>query len=72
MAEICSTRVGSSKVTPAGEEEIGSGELNPADAWLPITESRKGNTIKAAAHLLCSGIGIQLLSLPIAFVSLGW
>ncbi|KAG6421583.1 hypothetical protein SASPL_118140 [Salvia splendens] len=71
MAEILSTRVGSSKVIPSGGEEF-SGELNPVDAWLPITESRNGSVLKAAAHLLCSGIGIQLLSLPIAFVSLGW
>lgn len=47
-------------------------EFNPLDAWLPITESRNGTTLTATFHLLCSGIGIQLLSLPIALVSLGW
>lgn len=49
-----------------------SGEHNPQDGWLPITESRNGTTLTAAFHLLCSGIGIQVLPLPIAFVSLGW
>ncbi|PIN25725.1 hypothetical protein CDL12_01519 [Handroanthus impetiginosus] len=56
--------------TDGGEEF--SGERNPQDAWLPITESRKGNSLSAAFHLLCSGIGIQALLLPIGFVSLGW
>ncbi|XP_015893179.3 lysine histidine transporter-like 7 [Ziziphus jujuba] len=46
--------------------------LNPIEAWLPITESRNGNTFSAMFHLLCSGIGIQALSLPFAFASLGW
>ncbi|KAL0383880.1 UNVERIFIED_CONTAM: Lysine histidine transporter-like 8 [Sesamum radiatum] len=53
------------------EDEF-SGEKNPQDAWLPITESRKGNTLTAAVHLLSSGIGTQALLLPVAFVSLGW
>lgn len=47
------------------------GELNPQDAWLPITESRKGSTYSATFHLLSSGIGIQALLLPVAFVTLG-
>ncbi|XP_057769160.1 lysine histidine transporter-like 7 [Salvia miltiorrhiza] len=63
-------RNGSGAVSGGGDEF--SGEFNPADAWLPITESRNGSTLSAAAHLLCSGIGIQLLQLPIALVSLGW
>ncbi|CAK9177898.1 unnamed protein product [Ilex paraguariensis] len=50
----------------------GEGELNPQDAWLPITESRKGNAYTSALHLLCSGIGIQALLLPVAFAALGW
>ncbi|KAK4491472.1 hypothetical protein RD792_002222 [Penstemon davidsonii] len=45
---------------------------NPQDAWLPITESRNGNTFTATCHLLCSGIGVQLLFLPMGFISLGW
>ncbi|GFQ01886.1 lysine histidine transporter-like 8 [Phtheirospermum japonicum] len=49
-----------------------SGERNPQDRWLPITESRNGTTLRAAFHLLCSGIGYQALLLPIAFISLGW
>ncbi|CAK9175544.1 unnamed protein product [Ilex paraguariensis] len=54
-----------------GEREE-EGEPNPQDAWLPITESRKGNAFTSAFHLLCSGIGIQALVLPVAFVALGW
>jgi hypothetical protein len=47
-------------------------EHNPQEAWLPITESRKGNTFFATFHLLCSGIGLQVLVLPLAFATLGW
>ncbi|XP_068319236.1 lysine histidine transporter-like 8 [Pyrus communis] len=47
-------------------------ELNPQDAWLPVTESRNGNTYYATFHLLCSGIGTQALVLPLAFATLGW
>ncbi|KAH6787919.1 hypothetical protein C2S52_007471 [Perilla frutescens var. hirtella] len=50
----------------------GGEEFNPVDAWLPITESRNGSTLTATFHLLCSGIGIQVLPLPIAFLSLRW
>ncbi|KAF8410337.1 hypothetical protein HHK36_002864 [Tetracentron sinense] len=42
------------------------------DAWLPITESRNGNTYHSAFHTLSSGIGIQALLLPLAFTALGW
>lgn len=42
------------------------------EEWLPITRSRKGNAWTATFHLLCSGIGIQTLSLPLALVYLGW
>ncbi|KAK4562063.1 hypothetical protein RGQ29_004788 [Quercus rubra] len=45
---------------------------NPQEAWLPITESRNGNTYFATFHLICSGLGWKALSLPIAFASLGW
>ncbi|PQQ13343.1 lysine histidine transporter-like 8 [Prunus yedoensis var. nudiflora] len=58
---------------PTREEDgadWGGGELNPQDAWLPITESRNGNTISATFHLICSGIGIQALLLPLAFATL--
>ncbi|PRQ25080.1 putative amino acid transporter, transmembrane domain-containing protein [Rosa chinensis] len=48
------------------------GELNPQDAWLPLTESRKGNAFSASFHLQCSGIGVQALLLPVAFATLGW
>ncbi|KAK4752058.1 hypothetical protein SAY87_020856 [Trapa incisa] len=47
-------------------------EAEPWDAWLPITESRKGSTAKAVLHLVCSGIGFQGLSLPVALATLGW
>lgn len=47
-------------------------KLDPQDAWLPITESRNGNSYYAAFHVLCSGIGIQALVLPFAFTILGW
>ncbi|KAI4336717.1 hypothetical protein L6164_015209 [Bauhinia variegata] len=54
-------------------EEVGRfTKLDPQDAWLPITESRKGNTYYAAFHTLSSGIGIQALILPLAFTNLGW
>ncbi|KAJ4825474.1 hypothetical protein Tsubulata_038001 [Turnera subulata] len=45
---------------------------NEQDAWLPITQSRKGNAYHAAFHCLCSGIGVQALVLPVSFVFLGW
>ncbi|CAN6544757.1 unnamed protein product [Malus baccata var. baccata] len=48
------------------------GELIPQDAWLPITESRNGNVFSATFHLLCSGIGVQSLLLPLAFATVGW
>ncbi|XP_062177347.1 lysine histidine transporter-like 8 isoform X2 [Alnus glutinosa] len=47
-------------------------EHNPQEAWLPITESRNGNTFFATFHILCSGIGMQALVLPVAFATLGW
>ncbi|KAM3341567.1 lysine histidine transporter-like 8 [Capsicum galapagoense] len=55
-------------------EEIGHlTKLNdPQDDWLPITESRSGNAYYAAFHTLSSGIGVQVLLLPLAFVTLGW
>nr|GEY55802.1 GDSL esterase/lipase At5g55050-like [Tanacetum cinerariifolium] len=46
--------------------------IQPLDYWLPITQSRKGNSWTAMFHLLCSGIGVQTLFLPLAFVYLGW
>ncbi|XP_022762261.1 lysine histidine transporter-like 7 [Durio zibethinus] len=42
------------------------------ESWLPITESRNGSTFSAIFHLLCSGIGYQVLLLPAAFAVLGW
>ncbi|XP_009795070.1 lysine histidine transporter-like 8 [Nicotiana tabacum] len=54
-------------------EEIGHfTKLDPQDAWLPITESRNGNAYYAAFHTLSSGIGVQALVLPLAFITLGW
>ena len=47
-------------------------ELNPQDAWLPITESRNGSIYSTVFHMLCSGIGFQALLLPVAFATLGW
>lgn len=55
--------------------ELGSNqqrEGNPQEAWLPITASRNGNFFSSLFLLLSSGIGIQALSLPLAFVALGW
>lgn len=51
---------------------FGFDEVNPQEAWLPITESRNGNTVTSVFHLLSSGIGIQSLLLPLAFSTLGW
>ncbi|KAI3442443.1 Aa_trans domain-containing protein [Psidium guajava] len=66
-------------VSVADEEAAAAGETgaagqggNPRDGWLPITESRGGNTVTAVFHILCSGMGIQALMLPVAFASLGW
>ncbi|KAJ7957949.1 lysine histidine transporter-like 8 [Quillaja saponaria] len=54
-------------------EQVGNfTKLDPQDAWLPITESRNGNSSYAAFHMLCSGIGVQALVLPLAFTTLGW
>ncbi|XP_057728327.1 lysine histidine transporter-like 8 [Arachis stenosperma] len=54
-------------------EEVGRfTKLDHQDAWLPITESRKGNAYYAAFHILSSGIGFQALVLPLAFTNLGW
>ncbi|KAI3765657.1 hypothetical protein L2E82_15698 [Cichorium intybus] len=53
-------------------KEDGNGINKPPDHWLPITESRKGNSWTATFHLLCSGIGVQTLSLPLALMYLGW
>ncbi|KAL8543419.1 hypothetical protein ACS0TY_004091 [Phlomoides rotata] len=61
-----------STITPMSVDGGGGGEYNTLDAWLPITESRNGNILTATLHLFCSGIGTQLLSLPLAFVYLGW
>ncbi|BAT91142.1 hypothetical protein LR48_Vigan08g192800 [Vigna angularis] len=47
-------------------------ERHPKDAWLPITESRNGNSFSAAFHVLNSNIGFQALMLPVAFATLGW
>lgn len=51
---------------------VGGGERNPQESWLPLTESRNGNAFSASFHLLCSGIGVQALLLPVAFATLGW
>ncbi|MCO5597470.1 hypothetical protein L7F22_051548 [Adiantum nelumboides] len=54
-------------------EDIGHlTKFNPQDAWLPITESRSGNSLYAAFHNLNAGIGFQGLLLPLAMFYLGW
>ncbi|KAJ8772785.1 hypothetical protein K2173_027962 [Erythroxylum novogranatense] len=54
-------------------EEVGQfTKLDPQEAWLPITESRNGNSYYAAFHTLSSGIGFQALVLPLALTTLGW
>ncbi|KAJ9186378.1 hypothetical protein P3X46_001956 [Hevea brasiliensis] len=54
-------------------EEVGHfTKLDPQEAWLPITESRRGNAYHSAFHTLSSGIGVQALVLPLAFTTLGW
>ncbi|KAL2232178.1 UNVERIFIED_CONTAM: Lysine histidine transporter-like 8, partial [Sesamum indicum] len=61
-------------ITPLGSpirRAIKMTRLDPQDAWLPITESRNGNTFYAAFHTLCAGIGIQALVLPVSFTILG-
>ncbi|KAL9238438.1 hypothetical protein vseg_012858 [Gypsophila vaccaria] len=50
---------------------VSEDEYNP-ELWLPITESREGNVWFCVFHLVSSGIGIQSLALPFAFLSLGW
>ncbi|KAL2537879.1 Lysine histidine transporter-like 7 [Forsythia ovata] len=75
----------SARVAPVDEEtgdqnkqeplqiiSISEMSMEGSESWLPITESRKGNTLTAALHLLCSGIGVQILMLPLGFVALGW
>ncbi|CAI9764314.1 unnamed protein product [Fraxinus pennsylvanica] len=54
------------------ETSVEHEDANPAGAWLPITESIKGNAFTFASHLLCSGIEIRTLALPIAFMLLEW
>ncbi|KAJ9560762.1 hypothetical protein OSB04_005922 [Centaurea solstitialis] len=78
MGEIaCQCMLDSYSTTPeseqrhSGEDRNGMKQL-PSDDWFPITQSRKGNSWTAAFHLVSSGIGIQTLSLPLAFVYLGW
>lgn len=56
----------------SGEKNGGDGGRIPVEEWLPITESRKGNVYTATFHLLCSGIGLQVILLPAAFAALGW
>ncbi|KAL1215667.1 Lysine histidine transporter-like 7 [Cardamine amara subsp. amara] len=56
----------------SGDKDGGDGERIPVEEWLPITESRKGNVYTATFHLLCSGIGLQVILLPAAFAALGW
>ncbi|GAA0157525.1 hypothetical protein LIER_14777 [Lithospermum erythrorhizon] len=73
----------SSKVTPLDvldqQEHVEEGDSNKSspspqqvEAWLPITESRKSNLLTTLFHLISSGIGIQTLVIPYAFIKLGW
>ena len=59
-------------ITIRGGDASKGYEHNPQEAWLPITESRNGDTYFATFHLICSGLGWHALSLPFAFASLGW
>ncbi|XP_071691396.1 lysine histidine transporter-like 8 [Rutidosis leptorrhynchoides] len=75
MAYIKSRNLTPRFLTPLGSplrKALKLTKLDPTDAWLPITESRNGNSYYAAFHTLCSGIGIQALILPVAFTVLGW
>ncbi|ESQ53591.1 hypothetical protein EUTSA_v10025079mg [Eutrema salsugineum] len=56
----------------SGDSDGDDGGRIPVEEWLPITESRKGNIYTATFHLLCSGLGFQVLLLPAAFAALGW
>nr|XP_043623083.1 lysine histidine transporter-like 8 [Erigeron canadensis] len=72
--EIVSKRLPDNYVIsePLYTEEDQKGNNQELDEWLPITESRRGNSWTSTFHLICSGIGTQTLSLPLAFVYLGW
>lgn len=59
-------------ITSSGSTNLRGFEQNPQEAWLPITESRNGNTFSVTVLTLCSGIGMQALVLPVAFATLGW
>ncbi|XP_023751276.1 lysine histidine transporter-like 8 [Lactuca sativa] len=67
----CMTK-NNSTTSQSDSKDDKNGVNRTPDEWLPITRSRKGNSWTATFHLLCSGIGIQTLSLPLAFVYLGW
>ncbi|KAI3718240.1 hypothetical protein L6452_19102 [Arctium lappa] len=70
----CQCMLGYYSTSPESErpEEHRNVMKQPPDNWFPITQSTKGNSWTATFHLLSSGIGIQTLSLPLAFVYLGW
>ncbi|XP_057974347.1 lysine histidine transporter-like 8 [Malania oleifera] len=75
----CSTPLGSPGMKRAAAsvrgylEEIGHlTRVDPQEAWLPITQSRRGNAYYSAFHTLSSGIGFQGLFLPLALPPLGW
>lgn len=71
---ISKNMVENNSTTPQPDSKDDRNGVNQTgtDDWLPITRSRKGNSWTATFHLLCSGIGIQTLSLPLALVYLGW
>lgn len=62
----------SREISRTGSIDCQGYEQNEQEAWLPITESRNGNTFSVTFHLLCSGFGMQALLLPVAFGTLGW
>lgn len=62
----------SREISRTGSKDWQGYEQNEQEAWLPITESRNGNTFSVTFHLLCSGFGMQALLLPVAFGTLGW
>lgn len=73
---VCHCMVEYYSTPPESEQPDSNGDRKginqPPEDWLPITESRKGNSWTATFHLVSSGIGIQTLSLPLAFMYLGW
>ena len=54
------------------EDMVHITKLNPQDTWIPLTESRKGNTYYSAFNNLNADIGFQAFLLRVDFTYLGW